>query len=141
MKIKKFPIILTALFFVAMIFLTFSAKTFHNKMIPNVTVGRLKYERFEYETMLSDGVTKNTETKQSLAIPKKLYQQGEIYIIDHMEINGDTRTIAKSITLSIALENKDYYEVANDFFDVKQQFILHSNKEIHDGDEVHIINN
>lgn len=140
MKTKKLPIVLMVLFFAAMIFLTLSARAIHSKMIPNVTVSRLTNEQFEYEYFLTDGITRRTGTKQLLAIPKELYDQGNIYVIANTEKNGDMRTSAQLIKIEIGLENDDYYEVINEYFDIKLRFIVHSDEDIQEGDEVYIVN-
>lgn len=138
MKTKKIPIILTFLFFAAMVFLSLSARAIHYRMIPNVTVSRLTKETFDSEHFLSDGITTMTRTEQLLAIPKELYDSGEIYVLTSAEKNGDTRTFVKAIDLEIGKENEGYYEVTNRFFDQKLRFVIKSSEDIEDGDEVYV---
>ena len=137
MKVKV-AVVFTVLFFGIMIFLTFSARDIHNKTIPNVKVSRLTKAEFEYEYRSNTG-TKVIETKLCPAIPKELYNHGEIYVIDYIEINGEIRTVARRIILEIGRQNNQYYEVINDYLDSRIRFITYSNKIIQEGGEVYII--
>lgn len=138
MKFKVAAIVFTILFFGAMIFLSIFAGDIRNRMLPNVKVSRLTKEEFIYEYTTKLGI-KVEEKELCRAIPKRLYDNDEIYVIQNVEINGEPRTIAKKITLEIGRENDGYYEVVDRFFDDRQRFIMHSDKEIHDGDEVFIV--
>jgi len=140
MKPKKFPLILTVLFFSLMIFLSFSARSIHNKMIPNVKVARLTREKFQYEEMLADGTVK-TVVRSSYAIPKWMYDQDFLYVVVPGSKNGDERTFARKINLPVGAENDDYYEIAEQFYDVTRLFIIESDKEIQYGTEIYVIKN
>jgi len=138
MKLKKIPLILTLLFFLLMIILSFTARSIHNKMIPNVRVARLTREKFQYEESFEDG-TVRTAVRSSYAVPKWMYDQDFLYVVVPGSKNGDERTFARKISLPIRAENDDYYEIAEQFYDVSRLFIIESDKEIQDGSEVYVI--
>ncbi|NLC20072.1 MAG: hypothetical protein GX757_12815 [Clostridiales bacterium] len=140
MKPKKIPLILTVLFFMLMIFLSFTARSIHNRMIPNVRVTRLTREKFQYEKSFEDG-TVRTVVRSSYAVPKWMYDQDFLYVVVPGIKNGDERTFARKISLPIGSENDDYYEIAEQFYDVNRLFIIESDKEIQDGTEVYVIKN
>lgn len=135
MKFKKAIIILMILFFGVMIFFTFTSQSIHIKNLPHVKVRKLSKEIF-YQDMT--GETVGAAIIETLAIPKELYEGGEIYIVHLKEKNGDQRTFAKKIVVEVGLENEDYYQV-KDISLSGQQFIIESDKEIKDGDEVFVV--
>lgn len=120
-----------------MVFLTFAARPIHNSLIPNVRVFRLPHEKFEQAIYLEDGTVSYTDVRHLLSIPKYLYEQGEIYIIENQVINDEERTVAKLTSVLIGRENDEYYEVINT--NIKNElFIKTSNKPLQNGIEVHV---
>lgn len=138
MRKKIASVLLTILFFGAMVILSFSARVIHNRMIPNVTTFRLPYVKFEIPHYMQNGQLSFIEESYLPAIPKSLYEQGEVYYIDYQIINGEERTVARAATLIIGIENDEYYEVT-DIGIQRVLFIKTSDKPLHDGIEVHIV--
>lgn len=139
MKIKKIVVIFSVFFYGAMIVLTFFARKIHYTMIPNVAVSRLTRVNFEYEYMLADGLTKRTEIKQCIGIPKEIYDRNEIYMIKTGVKNGDLRTFVQKLDVNVGMENETYYEVLNEFTDRNLRIVVESDRELHDGDEVVVV--
>lgn len=139
MNTKKIIIALTILFITTMLFFTIFSQSIHNGMIPNVQVTHLTKQSFEYKICKADGITKETVVKQSLAIPKKLYHQGDLYTIANIVKNGSTRTITQKLDIEVGLENDVYYEIANTGHTPSIILIIKTNKEFLDGDEVYVI--
>lgn len=139
MKIKKIPLVLTIIFFSFMIILTFTARSIHNRMIPNVRVSRLTREKFQHEQVLEDG-TVRTVSQLSYAVPKWMVEQDFLYVVVQGMKNGDERTFARKLFMTLGAENDGYYEISEQFYDAGRLFIMETNKEIHDGTEVYVIN-
>lgn len=139
MNYKKVSVILAVIFFSIMIFMTFSARAIHNTMIPNVTVFRLTHEEFKYVSTMEDGLESYTYIKQLLAIPKEIYEQGEVFTIDYQKINGEERTVARLTNIQVGDKNDAFYEVIDPFI-MNELFIGYSSRDIQDGDEVYVMN-
>jgi hypothetical protein len=77
-------------------------------------------------------------TSERTAVPKDMYDSGFLYIVVPGMKNGDERTFARKINLQIGSQNENYYEIAENYYDASQLFIIESNKEIQDGTEVYV---
>lgn len=78
-----------------------------------VTARRKKYINFQvthqlfpYEYADENGETENG-SRQQLAIPKMLYDNGEIYIVYSIEKNGEKRNFVKLADVMIGAEKTD----------------------------------
>lgn len=129
-KNKKLPIILTVLFSVSMIFLTIFSKKIHYSLLPKVETIRITREEFELDKGSSSFVSE-------WAIPKELYKNGGVYVVTFAEKYGAKRAYVTHLPVVIGRENKNYYEIL-DFMDYGTRLILHSSREISEGNEVYL---
>lgn len=134
---KTINLIITVLFITCMIILTITARKVHNNMIPNVKVSRFSIEQFNSST--DKGSQKNISTQECMAIKKKIYNQGEIFIISLEEKNDEMRAFVHKTKLVTGRESDKYYEVTN-IYDPETKFVIESNQKLQDGDEVYIVN-
>lgn len=127
---KKLVIIISILFYAGMLFMTYAARPLHEAGLPHVTVLELEYGLFTDE---------NGEEAFGVMLPKKWYQEGELYKIAGKRINDEYRTIAKRVdSLEIGLENEDCYQVKNGL-GAREQIIVGSLEGVVDGCEVYIV--
>lgn len=129
---KKITIIITGAFFIAMLLLSFTAKRMHQSSLPKVQAATLEYQYFVDE--------ETQEGAQFLGfaygLPKKLYDDGIVFIISNEVVNGEVRTIARRVVdLKLGRENEDYYEVIEGI-SYGVQVIMSGDETIQDGDEV-----
>jgi hypothetical protein len=130
-------IIAAYLFFATMVFFTLFARDIRDSTIPNVDARRLTMEEFEF-SYISNG-EEIISTQNRLAIPKIIYNRGEIFVVTQIYINGELRDIVRRVFLQIGAENESYYEVTGGLFG-GELVVFYRNKEFEDGDEVFIVN-
>lgn len=121
---KKLLICVTALFIIAMTVLTFTARDIHNSTLPHVTAKRLSQVAFN-------------DYSRTLAIPKEIIDNGDVFIIGTRIINGEKRNVAQKVTLTLGLENDDYYEVIGGIIG-NELIIFSTDRELENGDEVFV---
>jgi len=106
-------------------------------MLPNVTVQRLTQEEFEF-TFIHEELGEITTNRSQLAIPKELYDKGEVYILTVIYINGERRDAVRQVFPQIGEENEVFYEVTGGIG--RSDFVVfESSKELTDGAEVYIL--
>jgi hypothetical protein len=134
---KLLLIIVTALFFASMVILTLTARAVHNSLIPNVVAERLTRQDFVIETEQEDGYI-SSYTRKGLAIPKSLYDSGEVYALVKIYVNGEERDAVKRVNVEIGAENDGYYEVISGMWG-NEQVVIESDAELSEGVEVFVI--
>lgn len=127
---KRLIIMISILFYAGMLFMTYAARPLHEAGLPHVTVLELEYGLFTDE---------NGEEVFGVMLPKKWFQEGELYKIAGERVNDEYRTIAKRVdSLEIGLENEDYYQVKNGLGG-REQIIIGGLEGVVDGGEVYIV--
>lgn len=106
---KKILLILTVIFFSAMLILTVFAEDIHNSSLPRVTVSRPEQRYFPYEYTDENG-NAQTGSVQKTSIPKALSEQG-VYVIYSAEKNGTVRSFVRLVTVVTGEEKDGYVEV------------------------------
>ena len=128
---------LVIIFFSFMLILSTFARDIHNYLIPNVSVKRLSQEEFPV-TFTIEGGQEIISYKKKLAIPKEIYDKGEIYAITEKYINGEKRNAARRIFLEVGDEYEGFYEVVSGI-STSDFVITDSNKPLAEGDEVYLL--
>lgn len=131
-------IVLSLLFYGAMLLLTLTAKDIHLARLPKVTASRLHNVTFSYLFTPENGEP-YTVTGQMPGIPKELYDSGQIFVIVSEVTDYITCYYAKKISLKIdpSKENETYYAVSDSFF--RDMVILTGYEELEHGDEVNLL--
>lgn len=106
---KKILLILTVIFFSAMLILTFFAEDIHNASLPKVEVSRPEEKPFPYKYTDENGNVQ-TGSSQKTAIPKLLSEQG-VYVVYSAEKNGTVRSFVRLVTVITGEERDGYVEV------------------------------
>lgn len=129
---KKITMVITVVFFATMLLLSLTAKKLYQSSLPKVQVATLEYENFEEEGTTDGGQFFDF----AFGLPKDLYNGGTVYVISNETINGEIRTIARTVVgLKLGRENEDYYEVLEGI-SYGAQVIIRGGEIIQDGDEV-----
>jgi hypothetical protein len=121
-----------------MFVLTVSARDIRNSMLPNVTARRLTQEEFEFTYTVEGYEEEFAATKRALAIPKELYDRGEIFILTVVVVNGERRDAVRQVFPQIGAENEDFYEVTSGI-DRSDFVVFDSSKKLENGAEVFVI--
>jgi hypothetical protein len=133
---RKINVILAAFFFASMLVLTFTARDIRNSMLPNVEVRRLTQEEFEFTYIFME--QEYTSTQSRLAIPKKLYNSGDVYVLTTVQINGEPRDAVRRAFPQVGAESGDFYEVTGGI-NGNAFVVMESNRVLTDGAEVLIV--
>lgn len=130
-------IILSVLFYGAMLVLTFTAQHIHTARLPQVTARRLSTQSFSYSYVNPSGYTMQSTT-QRYALPKELVDSGKIFTVITSEKNGASYSYVWKINVTVldGYTNKDYYAVDNTFFDA---IVLTGYEALEDGMEVNVV--
>jgi hypothetical protein len=115
----------TLLFFAAMAYLTLNARNIHNSQIPHVETTRLTREKVSADVRV-------------LALPKELYDSGDVYVIAQRMINGEVRSVAKKAVLQVGAAGNGFYEVKGGLMG-NEIVVTSSDKPLSDGAEVFVI--
>lgn len=126
---KRIVLLVSILFYAGMLLLTFSARKLHRAELPHVEVFEIGYELFRYE----DG-----NNFFDSALPKELYQDGEIYKIIYTVINNEVRTAAMRVDILIGTENENFYQLKNGVR-AGERIIVSGLDRVTDGCEVYIV--
>ena len=125
-------IAVTVIFFASMAALTFTARGVREARLPHVTAKRLTRESF---TVYHDhGMTQYRQ----VAIPKAMFESGEIFIITTRVINGEKRDFARAVILETGLEIEGFYEVTGGMMG-NELVIFGSDRALKDGDEIFVM--
>lgn len=134
---KKLTLILTIVFFAGLLLLTIFARQIHNASLPKVTTERVPQEMFPFEYVLDDG-TKIAGSQQAIAVPKALYDSGEIYVVYFAEKNGEKRDFVRKTFVTVGAENDGYYEVLSGL-NFSDKLVTDCEGELYDGCEVNVV--
>ena len=134
---KKMILIISALFYICMFILTIKAEDIHMSRLPKVTAQKLSYKYIEYIAILEDG-TPYPNTKKVLAIPKEIYESGQIFVIITGEERGLERSYAKKAEVKIGISDEQYYEVISGL-NRSDYVIIEGYEELSDMQEVNVI--
>lgn len=134
---KKILVIVTAIFFAAMLFLTVFARDIHNSSLPHVTASRVRQEQFPFEYMDENGNT-FVGTESKLAVTKEQYEQG-VYVLYKDEKNGEMRDFIRRVNIETGRENYGYIEVVSGI-SPNERIVAEYTGDLFDGCEVLIMN-
>lgn len=130
---KKILIIITALFFSAMLFLSLFAEKIHNANLPKVTVSRPETCTFE-ETFTDENGETYTFYTEKTTISKEQIEQG-IYVLYSAEKNGTKRSFVRLAQVVTGTENDGYLEIVSGI-NYGEKIVTSSTAELYDGAEV-----
>ena len=133
---KKILVIITAVFFAAMLFLTAFARDIHNSALPHVTASRLKQEQFPFEYTDVNGNT-FTGTESKLAVTKEQLKQG-VYVLHKKEKNGETRDFIRLAEIETGRENNGYIEIVSGV-SYNERIVSEYTGDLYDGCEVVVL--
>ena len=125
--------IVTVLFFAAMLFLTISARPIHNASLPQVTVEKLSSVQFPFEYTDENGNVM-TGTKSALAIRSDLLGS-DVFILYQREKNGDLRDYVRLAEIEMGEEYNGFTEVLSGI-GYGDKIVVNSDTKLCDGDEV-----
>ena len=130
---KKILVIITAVFFAAMLALTFSARPIHNSKLPHVSVQRVQEAYFPYEYTAEDGETL-THRRQNLAVTKEQYERG-VYVLYSAEKNGEQRDFVRLAEIIAGTEYDGCVDVVSGLAH-NDRIVVSSDREMQDGEVV-----
>lgn len=107
---KKILTIISILFYGVMLVLTLSAVQIHKARLPQVKAEKLSYEVIQYQRVLPSGQLYDDE-KKVLALPKQLYDDDRVFVIQRMEKNGLERSYAVLVKPVTGISDDTFYEV------------------------------
>ena len=108
---KKILVIITAVFFAAMLFLTAFARNIHNSALPHVTASRVQQAQFPFEYTDENGNT-FVGTESKLAVTSEQFKQG-VYILYKDEKNGEMRNFIRRANIEAGRKHDGYVEVVS----------------------------
>ena len=132
---KKILVIVTIVFFAAMLFLTLFAEKIHESSLPKVTASRPERQLFPYEFADEKGET-FTGSAEKIAVPKSMLENG-VFVIYSSEKNGTKRNFVRLAAIQTGEENDDYIEVVSGIGFV-DRIVTDSSEVLYDGCEVDI---
>ena len=130
---KKILIIITALFFAAMLSLSLFAEKIHNVNLPKVTVSRPETRTFE-ETFTDENGENYTFYTEKTALSKEQVEKG-IYVLYSAEKNGTKRSFVRLVQVVTGTENNGYLEIISGI-NYGEKIVTSSTSELYDGAEV-----
>lgn len=134
MQGKKWLMVVTSLFFAAMLFLTCFSRIIHEAGLPHVEVQVLKLKKF----LVEDEYTKNIVTKKCYAANDELVNREEYYVVIANEKNGEERTVLKRVYLTFGEKSDGYYPILEGEYE-GEEMVIHSSMPLEDGKEVVVI--
>ena len=132
---KKILLIVTVLFFAAMLFLTLFAEKIHENSLPKVTAARPERQLFPYEFTDENGET-YTGSTEKIAVPKSMLGSG-VYVIYSAEKNGTKRNFVRRAVIQTGEECNGYVEVVSGIM-INDRIVMGSDKELYDDCEVYL---
>lgn len=133
---KKILIIITAIFFTAMLFLSLFAEKIHNAGLPKVTVSRPETQTFE-ETFTDENGETYTFYTEKTALPEELLEKG-VYVLYSAEKNGTKRNFIKPVQVVTGAEKDGYFEIVSGI-NYGEKIVTGSTAELYDGAEVFVV--
>lgn len=133
---KKILLIVTIIFFAAMLFLTLFAEKIHVNTLPKVTASRPERQLFPYEFIDEYGKA-HTGSTEKIAVPKSMLENG-VFVIYSAEKNGTKRSFVRLAPVQTGEERDGYAEVISGIM-FSDRIAAESDKELYDGCEVNIL--
>ena len=133
---KKILLIVTIIFFAAMLFLTLFAEKIHENLLPQVTAARPERQLFPYEFTDEKGET-HTGSTEKIAVPKSMLESG-VFIIYSAEKNGTKRNFVRLSPVQTGEERDGYVEIVSGIM-FSDRIAAESDKELYDGCEINIL--
>lgn len=132
-------LLLSLLFYGAMLLLTVTAWDVHVARLPEVTAERPAKQRFTYEITGEYGTMERTSS--FTALPKEMVDSGKVFQLQSVTEQDFTYYYARQLTVTIdeTKENADFYAVPDDFSLFGATIIMTGYENLKDGDEVHLI--
>ncbi|MCM1298351.1 MAG: hypothetical protein NC203_05680 [Firmicutes bacterium] len=130
---KKTLLVITVIFFSAMLILTVFAEDIHNSSLPRVTASQPEQRYFPYEYTDENG-NAQTGSVQKTAVPKALSEQG-VYVIYSAEKNGTVRSFVRLADVVTGEEKDGYVEIISGIT-LMDRIVTESSAELYDGAEV-----
>ncbi len=136
----KILIIITAVFFAAMLVLTFTSRSVHEAGLPHVKAGRRAEFQFPFEFTDENGNTL-TGSRQAPAVTREQLERG-VYVLYTAEKNGETRDFVQRAEIVCGAEYGGYIEVLSGVTSY-DKIIVESDRDISGGSaaEVKLISN
>ena len=132
---KKILIIITVVFFSAMLFLSLFSERIHNAGLPEVTVARPETYTFE-ETYTDENGEAHTVYTDKTAITKEQLEKG-VYVLYSAEKNGTKRNFVHLAQVVTGVEKDGYFEIVSGL-NWNEKIITEHSGELYDGCEVYI---
>lgn len=133
---KKILLIVTIIFFAAMLFLTLFAEKIHENSLPKVTAARPERQLFPYEFTDEKGETRTGSTEK-IAVPKTMLDSG-VYVLYSAEKNGTKRNFVRLAEIQTGEEKGEYVEVVSGI-GFADRIAAESTGKLYDGCEVNIV--
>ena len=133
---KKILIIITVIFFSAMLFLSLFAEKIHNANLPKVTVSRPETLTFE-ETFTDENGEAYTFYTEKTALSKEQVEKG-IYVLYSAEKNGTKRSFVRLAQVVTGTENDGYLEIVSGI-NYGEKIVTSGTAELYDGAEVVVV--
>ena len=130
---KKILVIITAVFFAAMVFLTAFAREIHNSALPHVTASRVQRAQFPFEYTDENGNT-FVGTESKLAVTTEQFEQG-VYVLYKAEKNGETRDFIRRADIEAGRENGGFVEVVSGLSH-GDKIVVSSDRELCEGEVI-----
>ena len=131
-------LLLSVLFYGIMGFLTLKASDIHYARLPQVTTGQLGNEEF---TFFLEDYPDTERTRSILAIPKELYESGQVFKIEIKTKDDFTYYYARQVWAELEMDkqNEHYYAIKRGIMR-SDHIILDGYEELYDGMEVFPMN-
>lgn len=132
-------VLLSLLFYGAMLLLTVFADDIHNARLPQVTTGLPGKQNFTQLLTLEDGTTIE-RTRSCTALPKELVDSDQVFTVRSVTENGFTYYYAQklSYTIDTSMNHDDYYAIAASSIS-RDSIILTGYENLKEGDEVFLV--
>lgn len=135
---KKILLIVTVLFFAAMLFLTLFAEKIHENSLPKVIASRPEQRLFPYEYTDENGDSQ-TGSIEKIAVPDSMLESG-VFVIYSAEKNGTKRNFVRLAPVQAGEERDGYVEVVSGIM-FSDRIVMESSEELFDGAEVAVERN
>ncbi len=130
---KKLLIIITVIFFTAMLFLSLFAEIIHNAGLPKVTVSRPETRTFEEAFTDENGKMQTFYTEKN-ALSEEQLENG-VYVVYYAEKNGTKRSFVRLVQVVTGTEKDGYREIVSGV-NYGEKIVTASTRDLYDGAEV-----
>lgn len=130
---KKLLIIISAVFFTAMLCLSIFSETIHNERLPEVTVSRPETYTFEETFTDGNGETQTFYTEKD-ALSAEQLEKG-VFVLYSAEKNGTKRSFVRLAQVMTGKEKDGFFEIVSGI-NYGEKIVISSTAELYDGAEV-----